>query len=311
MKRIELVRKIKSLKEGLSLIANFINDNIHKKNGKTSFDLIKLTNVTVNEFDEVQKDILKLIDLDTILDNKYWASAVEKPFDDHKFYRPEHEILSKAIQKLNQLTLLLDQEKLDVISQKNLIKTEKENNNAIISLIILDLRNDSNNLERVSFSFEGILLLYQNIATLLNENPNSASVIRFDSGSEKQYDLLGVKAVIEAIGELLDKLWKNTAFYNLDKKSRELDNLLKTIEVFNAIGEAESNGNMPKEQAEIIRRGITKGILKTIKSKTVIENINLENKQGELKKFLEPPLLKAPKKQKDLPENNDDASKNN
>ena len=304
MKRIDIVKRVREVREGITNIYLYIRRTTTIENsGK--FDLLHLTNTTTAKFDETQHQILKAIGFSEVLENTYWEKLFTTNINEKSFLGQQKPIFGEMINRLDTLIVLLDQEKLNVVEQESLIKIEGgegENNNAIISLIIPDVGEDFTELERVSQSFEGVLLIYKSIATFVNENPDSARVLRFDSGSEKQYDLLGVRKVIEGLGDLFDKLWKNIAFYKEDKTSRKIDNLLKTISIYNEIGEAEKKGHIEKEQAERIRRDLTNGISKVLNSKTIIEQNDVVEKQKQLESF-SPPLLPekaTPKKKEQL-----------
>ncbi len=299
MKRIDIVKRIKEVRDGIANIYVFIRRTTNIENSE-KFDLLNLTNTTTAAFDDTQQEILKSIGFSEILENTYWEKLFTTNINEKSFLGQQKPIFGEMIKRLETLIRLLDQEKLNIVEQESLIKIEGESDEAIISLIIPDVGKDFTDLERVSQSFEGVLLIYKSIATFVNENPDSARVLRFDSGSEKQYDLLGVRKVIEGIGDLFDKLWKNIAFYKEEKTSRKIDNLLKTISIYNEIGEAEKKGHIEKEQAERIRRDLTNGISKVLNSKTIIEQNDVVEKQKQLESF-SPPLLpeKATPKEQD------------
>jgi hypothetical protein len=115
-------------------------------------------------------------------------------------------------------------------------------------------------LKHFSTILKSIEDLHSSIETIENLKHSDLVVASLDSGSDKEFDLLGIASAVKKLSETLLEVWNRIQSAKAVKAKVNYGAACEGIAVLVKLHAAEKNNAIPKEQAESIRRTITSSI---------------------------------------------------
>lgn len=149
---------------------------------------------------------------------------------------------------------------------------------------------------RLATLLESLDALYGACAVLEGAEPNGLSVIACDSGSDKTFELMGAAPVIAALRAVLLSVWDRVVFYRELPAAQRYRHAAESLPILGRIREAEAQGRMAPEQAELLRRRIVEGTGRFLVSGATIPELqerayaNPRTLMAPAPKLLAPPL---------------------
>ncbi|HEX6041851.1 hypothetical protein [Longimicrobium sp.] len=149
---------------------------------------------------------------------------------------------------------------------------------------------------RLATLLESLDALYGACAVLEGAEPGGLSVIACDSGSDKTFELMGAAPVIAALRALLLSVWDRVVFYRELPAAQRYRHAAESLPILGRIREAEAQGRMAREQAELLRRRIVEGTGRFLVSGATIPELqerayaNPRTLMAPAPKLLAPPL---------------------
>jgi hypothetical protein len=211
-----------------------------------------------SSFGENEKTLMKLFHIEPITSTSLWEKLV----------KPEGNV---AIQVRRGLTFL--EEFLPTVI--SMLERESDRNNATF-----EDPSDPSRLvesERIRFfvrdpglptltlqHFAGILRsigeLHSSIETVEQYKHTELIVASLDSGSDKEFDLLGIASSVKKLSETLLEVWNRIQAAKATKAKVNYASACEGIAVLVKLNAAEKSNAIPREQAESIRRTIVGSI---------------------------------------------------
>jgi len=133
--------------------------------------------------------------------------------------------------------------------------------------------------DRLVESLSGISKLYKVAAEVLNVDTNTIFVTRLDSGSDKGYDIKGVKGVVDWVYKIVINIWDRIAYHPEEKSKRKLENAHLSLGLVEKIHQLGESGAISPEKCEIMKRDYLDAMNKLINSGTLTEKMSLDKNQ--------------------------------
>lgn len=149
---------------------------------------------------------------------------------------------------------------------------------------------------RLATLLESLDALYGACAVLEGAEPGGLSVIACDSGSDKTFELMGAAPVVGALRALLLSVWDRVVFYRELPAAQRYRHAAESLPILGRIREAEAQGRMAREQAELLRRRIVEGTGRFLASGATIPELqerayaNPRTLMAPAPKLLAPPI---------------------
>lgn len=126
---------------------------------------------------------------------------------------------------------------------------------------------------RLATLLESLDVLYGACAVLEGAEPGGLSVIACDSGSDKTFELMGAAPVVAALRALMLSVWDRVVFYRELPAAERYRHAAESLPILTRIREAEAQGRMAPEQAELLRRRIVEGTSRFLASGATIPEL--------------------------------------
>lgn len=149
---------------------------------------------------------------------------------------------------------------------------------------------------RLATLLESLDVLYGACAVLEGAEPGGLSVIACDSGSDKTFELMGAAPVIAALRALVLSVWDRVVFYRELPAAQRYRHAAESLPILVRIREAQAQGRMAPEQAELLRRRIVEGTSRFLVSGATIPELqerayaNPRTLMAPAPKLLAPPI---------------------
>ena len=256
------------------------------------FPQLNAYSILAARFDDSTRTLVEIFGLEPLEDATKWNEIIA----------PErspgiialYESANTAVETLPKFAKLLEQkgstEYLEALPKGQRIKEDV----STVSVILLETEKEFSKPERLIELLQSVTELYQGLARMLNESPDSLTVLSCDSGSDKSFDFLGVAKVMEQFRELVIALWDRVVYFGEKRQEAQLDVIIKSLPVLAKVTEMESSDHLGPELAEIIRRQIEGGIRKFLHAGAIIPEIREHT-------YHEPRTLMSPEKKLLMP----------
>lgn len=230
----------------------------------------KVYSIQASRFSDPARQMAIILELHALEDPETWV-AVSEPDGPARWHLVRS--ITFAMETLPKFLHLLDQKGVE--NYVNVVEKGRLPNEAyqVLSVIVLEEDDQFSRPQRLIEVLEGSSMLYEACAILLGESPDRLTVLSCDSGSDKSFDLLGAAKVVEQVKEVILGLWDKVVFYKEKKFAAQADATLQGLAVFARLNEMESTGQMGREQAELVRRGLMNGCQKFLNAGAIIPEI--------------------------------------
>jgi len=317
MRRMDLVKSLDKLSalfnnlrvdRTLFVMADMIRRPPGSPNKQTNhskfFEVFSELSIAHSNFNEVDKQIITLLELNAVFDPEFWASTLgglseakrNEGYSNIRELQHSAEMLSLQLPKIIKL---LDRESKSELSKRNGFK---DKSSATLTLILPEDANTSASPNRISMVMDGITLLYNVHAQLLGKEQDKLVVVGCDSGSDKSFDFLGVAKVVEQVKETFFGVWDRIRFNKNEKFSATSANFIEGLGVIEKISSLESEDKISPEDAQRLKHSYLSGIQKLYDGGAIIPELNDLPKEEPRKLFtpqqrrLAAPIAKPKKK---------------
>ncbi len=130
---------------------------------------------------------------------------------------------------------------------------------ALLTVQVIEAPRRFSTPTRLATLLESLDLLYSACAALEGAEPNGLSVVACDSGSDKTFELMGSAPVIEAVRALLVSVWDRVVFHREVPVPQRYRLAAESLPVLGRVKDAQAEGRISPEQAELLRRRIVEG----------------------------------------------------
>lgn len=130
---------------------------------------------------------------------------------------------------------------------------------ALLTVQVIEAPRRFSTPTRLATLLESLDLLYSACAVLEGAEPNGLSVVACDSGSDKTFELMGAAPVIEAVRALLVSVWDRVVFHREVPVPQRYRLAAESLPVLARVKDAQAEGSISPEQAELLRRRIVEG----------------------------------------------------
>lgn len=125
---------------------------------------------------------------------------------------------------------------------------------ALIKLILGEEGSQFSSAERLILALSSLQGLYDVINETNGVQEEKLLVLGIDSGSDKQFDILGIAAAIADTKDLILTLFDRLVFKKHSQSSKTIEIIAQSLPVFEKIGELETNGHVGPEQSALLKR---------------------------------------------------------
>lgn len=278
MRRIDLINassKILTALDKSNLDAVFSSDpTIPKLRSEESLAIYSSLMRYYDAFSELEKKLLKLLNVEDIIKNSIWATIISSG-DRSIIYDLAPNLPSAVYYTKEFLPKFIDLLKQDNISYsyteaKASVISPIAEGREIITLILPEQETETSKPARLIEAIESITSFYHTIAEIDDFNPDDLSVVALDSGSDKSFDFLGAAKVVTAVKELIIELWDRIVFHKERKLIYQAEAITKALPVFEKINSLQQEGKIQPEKGELMRRSLEDGVSKFIKVGAII-----------------------------------------
>jgi hypothetical protein len=162
-----------------------------------------------------------------------------------------------ATQYLPRVTGLLGQAGIPSVDAAR--RGESASGSDVLTVQVIESPRRFSTPTRLATLLESLDALYAACAVLEGAAPGGLSVIACDSGSDKTFELMGAAPVIAALRALLLSVWDRVVFFRELPAAQRYRHAAESLPILARIREAEAQGRMAREQAELLRRRIVDG----------------------------------------------------
>ena len=301
MRRNDILHSISALTEALT--STHMQDSLElvsQRGGNKATALANLNaySIKASRFDEATRSLIRILELGEVTNPEFWALMITET--DIDIIGATYRKVRSAELYLPKFAALLHQkDEADYLGALPEGQRTKEDFDTI-SVILLEDEKEFSKPERLIELLQSVTELYQGLARMLDESPDSLTVLSCDSGSDKSFDFLGVAKVMEQFKELVVALWDRIVFFGPKRQEAVLDVIIKSLPVLERVSEMEKSDHLGPELAEIIRRQIDGGIRKFVHAGAIIPEIRDHA-------YHEPRALMSPEKKLLMPPPSTDA----
>jgi len=155
-----------------------------------------------------------------------------------------------------------------------------------LSVVVIE-EEDLSSPARLSSMLDGIQGLYEVAGRLQNLPVQDLIVTACDSGNDKQFDFLGSSTIIAGVKDIILSFWDRVVFYREDKKGEYIKLLTKSLPVIEVVNTMEKDGELEKEEAEILRRKVIAAVTNLTRAGITIPEM-VEHSQHDPRELMRP-----------------------
>ncbi|MGQ0674570.1 MAG: hypothetical protein ACT4N4_00525 [Rhodospirillales bacterium] len=208
-------------------------------------------------FSDSEKKIFLELGLDDLKETKWWSSLFRLLNDEtrerEKLFavRRVFHRCNLATEILPQLLRIFEQEVPNGVTEGPVSKQR-----AYLTIVLPEPPELISSLRRVREMFKAVDQLYNALSTLREAKAEPLALVRCDSRSDQSFDFLGAKDIIMEMRLFVVELFDRLAFFKQRKLIANLDGISKSMSVLDDLKNAQDNGTISPEQAEILKRAI-------------------------------------------------------
>lgn len=318
MRRVEVLKSVSKIEHNLRTVSRYLNDikafllnkdNYQKDNPHRQKVLEKLQELGRSwiKYDPLDKHITSLFEIYDYSDASFWEQLIQYNISsgDQKggsrfisnFSDTESKRMQGFFDKLAALKFLFQQE--NIVYEKGVVASpskEKE----VLTLILPESTGEASSIERVALMLEGIGEINKAVSNIELGLQTELILLATDSGSDKSFDLLGVKNVISAIKDIIIVVYEHLLFYKHAKFAKNIEAIRESLAISEKINSLLEEEKITKEEAGRYKVYLNKGLGKILDVGVLIPEFN-ENSGEELKKLLSPnpKYLSSPKEEQE------------
>lgn len=302
MRRIEIKEGVRDVLDALSRsgvqeqISAAFDGTRRGQSGDFSIEMLgalKVYGLLASGFNEAAHQAAEIMELDMLEKPSVWASLCsgEPPalHQAHYCIQFARDHLPKLLEFLSQKG---HEDYITVIERGS----PPEQGFETLTILILEDETQFSRPQRLIEVLEAAQLLYGHCAPLFGVSADRFTVLSCDSGSDKSFDFLGLAKVVQQVKEIILGLWDKVVYLKEKSFVAKMDSLSSGLAVFSKVTEMEATGDLGREEAEIIRRGIMDGCQKFLSAGAIIPEI-AHHARHEPRTLMAPEvkLLMAPK----------------
>ena len=296
MRRTDILHSINALSKALtsSNIADTLKAKVRSRNDASKASMLPELNaysILATGFDKATQTLVEIFELEPLARADLWPEIIE---ESSGAAVTMHRRVNNALEMLPKFAKLLEQKNVTAYINALPVAQQSKEDLGTVSVILLENENEFSRPERLIELLQAVTELYQALARMLDDSPDSLTVLSCDSGSDKSFDFLGAAKVMEQFKELVVTLWDRIVFFGPRRQESVLDVIIKSLPVLEKVSEMEKSAHLGPELAEIIRRQIDGGIRKFVHAGAIIPEIREHT-------YHEPRALMSPEKKLLMP----------
>lgn len=223
---------------------------------------------------EGERRLVHIFQLEMMFDAEFWSRMLS-PEPEGPFV-PGMEIMSRIVFLRRELPLVLEllstnaiKIKQEIIADGSQLGEAQE----VLELRIIEQDHERSRPHRIIGAIESITMLYEVAAELDNVSSNTLSIIGCDSGSDKEFDFLGLAKALRAVKETILALWDRVVFFRERKMHAGFELLSESLPLIERIDQMNGNALSP-EQCELMKRKVLGGVQRFLDAGCTIPEIN-------------------------------------
>ena len=203
--------------------------------------------------------------------------------------------VSFAMKHLPKIFMLIEQEYVDEVKNKNTELPENLKGKGILSVLIVEDKDQFSSPARLTQALESISKFYSVVAKLEGESDSDLIVLACDSGSDKSFDFLGLAKLTEQVKDIIISIWDRIVFHRQRSADKSLDHFFKSLPIIDKIEELRKKNALSREQSELLKKHIILGATQFMEAGITIpelEEVSYHNPKQLMKPA--PKLLVSP-----------------
>lgn len=280
MRRTEIANSIEKVLKALreSTLIEAMQSLLQKRSSEqkeTSANLLNALrqfSLLSRDFGPAEREILNILGLDGLEKTQTWHALLSEG-DDPSIAHTIYYNLRFAVAHLPKLFELFETDASRAAKRIGETPSEKEVARGFMSVVLIEEPNQLSRPDRLITALESVSLLYGVSAELLGYRAETLSIIGCDSGSDKEFDFLGIASVMKDVKDVILSLWDRIVFFQEKKVETRIDLILKSLPILERIDELGQEKKIAPEQAELLRRNVLLGCTKFMDSGAIIPEI--------------------------------------
>ena len=276
MRRTEFITGIQQVQEALTesnlqaLFASLLdNEGTSTSASATAQVLTALKEYTfqAQHFNEAARQLTHFLALEELEQPEVWTKLITGV--DEAYLRRQQDRVQVVLNYLPQIAELLQQKTKHSLHEAG-FRQDEDN---LLTLIVVEEDGHLSSPQRLAELFEGVERLYEVCAVVAGVQADKLSVLSCESGQDKAFELIGSPAVIKSLKSLILGIWDRVVFYRELELDQRIERVADSLYILEKIQAMEGDDKLGPEQAEILRRGIRKGVTKFLEAGALIPDI--------------------------------------
>jgi hypothetical protein len=245
----------------------------------------KFINIYSN-YNEFENQLIEIAGLGDLKHESLWSRFVRP--DESDTAEIIHDLHASVQFLMNQLPKIQELGNADEDKISAVIEAGKNAGVEYVSLSVVVIEEEElSSPARLSSMLDGIQGLYEVAGRLQNLPVQDLIVTACDSGNDKQFSFLGASTIIAGVKDIILSFWDRVVFYREDKHGEYIKLLTKSLPVIQVINKMEKDGDLEKEEAEILRRRVIGSITKLTRAGITIPEM-VEHSQHDPRELMRP-----------------------
>jgi hypothetical protein len=257
--------------------------------------------VASSKYAQAERKVADILGIGRLLDTRYWEEILINP-NLEEVKRIAGNVKS-ATENLPKILELIKQEHIHSIRENKTDIPDELKGKGLLTVIIVEDKHHYSSPGRLSLVLDAVSNLYSVHAMLAGESDNGLMVLSCDSGSDKSFDFLGLKNVIDPVRDTIVDIWDRRVFYRHRHISDTRHLIVGSLPLIEKIEELKSSGSIGPEQAELMKRKTDTGTTQFLKAGVIIPELDVEGIHSpRLLMKPEPKLLVSHRKEAEIEE---------
>lgn len=257
------------------------------------FHSLKSYSLHAARFSNPAKVIAQILGLTELENPTFWSAMLLSEKERDQVYAA-HDNIHTALEFLPKIITLLEEGSHGIVGEAVRHESRIENL-GLLSVIIIEEGDKLSTPARLVTVLQSVNGLYETCAVITGGDSDPLTVVACDSGSDKSFDFLGAAKVIECVKDLLLSMWDRVVYFRERKVHERLQLVAESLPIMERIASMQENGSLAPEQAELLRRGVAKGVEQFLQSGAITPEINRSSSYDPRRLMApEPKLLARP-----------------
>jgi hypothetical protein len=275
----ESMRRILAILEAAAVVPT-IEGRVHRgdRGQKTTTGDILEAYSTVSRWwesaSEGERRLVEILEIEPVVDVRWWSGLLGT--DSEESMATSYHMASRISfirRELPRVMALLATDASKIKEEAIADASHGSESQEVLELRIIEQNHERSRPHRIISAIESVTMLYEVAAELDNLPSNTLTIIGCDSGSDKEFDFLGLAKALRAVKETILALWDRVVFFSERKMHAGFELLSESLPLIERIDQMNGNALSP-EQCELMKRKVLGGVQRFLDAGCTIPEID-------------------------------------